>query len=298
MNLEQLNFHHLFYFWRVAKMGHLTQTADELHISQSALSAQIKNLEDRFGEALFLREKRRLTLTETGRLVFTYAEDIFGLGQEMLGRLEGKYEGMIRLRVGSVATMSRNYQENWLRPLLADPAVTLTMESGLLEGLVERLIEHQLDIVLANEPAPSDPDRPLHSIFLGSQTISLVGPANVWQDRNLHVPDDLDGLDLAVPGPRHSLRAQFDALCKAAGVVPRIRAEVDDMAMLRLIARDSGWLTVLPEVVVQDELRQGILMSVAQSSQLQEHFYAITTQHRHRIERLEQLLAGTLSNAV
>lgn len=85
INLEQLNFHHLFYFWRVAKIGHLTRAAQEVHTSQSALSAQIKQLEERLGEPLFEREGKRLVLTATGRLAFSYAEDIFGLGQEMLG---------------------------------------------------------------------------------------------------------------------------------------------------------------------------------------------------------------------
>lgn len=292
ISLEQLNFHHLFYFWRVARTGHLTRAAQELHTSQSALSAQIRQLEDRLGEALFEREGRRLVLTDTGQLMLSYAENIFGLSQEMLGRLQGRSEGVIRLRVGSVATLSRNYQENWIRPLLTDPTVVLTLESGLLAGLLERLVQHQLDVVLANETVPTDPDRPLHCRFLGSQTISLVGPASAWKGRSLRVPDDLDGEDLALPGPRHALRAQFDAMCISAGVTPRLRAEVDDMAMLRLIARDSGWLTVLPEVVVQDELRAGSLVIVGQSTQLQEHFYAITTPHRHRIERLERLLAG------
>lgn len=294
MNLEQFNFHHLFYFWRVAKGGHLTRTAQELHVSQSALSAQIRQLEERLGEALFEREGRRLVLTETGQLVLSYAENIFGLGQEMLGRLQGSSEGMVRLRVGSVATLSRNYQENWIRPLLADPSVVLTLESGLLEGLLERLVQHQLDVVLANEPVVSDPDRALHCRFLGSQAISVVGPASVWAGRTLRIPEDLNGIDIALPGPRHALRAQFDALCLTADVKPRLRAEVDDMAMLRLIARDSGWLTVLPEVVVQDELRNGGLVRVGQSTQLQEHFYAITTPHRHRMERLERLLVGSL----
>lgn len=292
MNLEQLNFHHLFYFWRVAKMGHLTRAAQALHVSQSALSAQIKQLEDRLGEPLFDRENRRLVLTETGQLVLSYAENIFGLGQEMLGRLQGSSEGMTRLRVGSVATLSRNYQENWIRPLLSDPSVTLTLESGLLHDLLERLLQHQLDVVLANEPVPSDPQQPLHCRFLGSQTISLVGPASQWRGQTLAIPQGLDGLDLALPGPRHALRAQFDALCLSAGVKPRIRAEVDDMAMLRLIARDSGWLTVVPEVVVQDELKSDLLVKVGQSAELKENFYAITTPHRYRIERLERLLAG------
>ena len=290
MKLQQLNFHHLFYFWRVAKLQHLTRAAEELNTSQSAVSAQIRQLEERIGEPLFDREGRRMVLTATGQLVQAYAENIFGLGQEMLGRLQGQAAGITRLRVGSVATMSRNYQENWLRPLLADPGVTLTLESGVLEGLIERLLQHQLDVVLANETVPAHPDRPLHCRFLGSQSISLVGPASRWHSCSLRIPNDLDGLDLALPGPRHAVRAQFDALCLSAGVAPRLRAEVDDMAMLRLIARDSGWLTVLPEVVVQDELRAGVLVTVGQSPDLRESFYAITAPHRHRIDLLGPLL--------
>ncbi|MBC3871863.1 LysR family transcriptional regulator [Undibacterium oligocarboniphilum] len=297
MRLDQLNFHHLFYFWRVAKLGHLTRAAEELHTSQSAVSAQIRQLEERIGEDLFTREGRRLALTDTGQLVLAYTDNIFGLGEEMLGRLQGRSAGITRLRVGSVATLSRNYQENWIRPLLADPAVVLTLESGLLEGLIARLTQHQLDVVLANETVPVDPERPLHCRFLGSQSISLVGPASRWKSQSLHIPEDLNGVDIALPGPRHALRAQFDALCASAGVSPRLRAEVDDMAMLRLIARDSGWLTVLPEVVVQDELRSGVLVTVGHSAALQESFYAITTPHRYQIELLEQLLSGASKTA-
>ena len=298
MKLEQLNFHHLMYFWRVAKLGHLTRAAQELHVSQSALSSQIRQLEERLGEVLFMREGRRLVLTDTGQLVLSYAEDIFGLSGEMLGRLQGRSEGVTRLRIGSVATLSRNYQENRIRPLLADPTVVLTLESGLLDDLLTRLIQHQLDVVLANETVPSDVNRPLHCHFLGSQAISFVGPARSWQPLSLRLPEDLEGLDIALPGPRSAIRAQFDAMCASANVRPRLRAEVDDMAMLRLIARDSGWVTVLPEVVVQDELRSGALVCVARSTLLQEHFYAITTPHRHHIEPLERLLSGTSETAL
>lgn len=293
MNLEQLNFHHLFYFWRVAKVGHLTRAAKELHISQSALSAQIRQLEERLGEVLFTRAGRRLVLNDTGQLVLAYAEDIFGLSREMLGRLTGRSEGVTRLRIGSVATLSRNYLENKIRPLLADPATSLTLESGLLDGLLTRLSQHQLDVVLTNETVPSDMSRTLHCHFLGSQAISFVGPARLWKKHSLRVPADLDGLDIALPGPRNALRAQFDAMCASANVTPRLRAEVDDMAMLRLIARDSGWVTVLPEVVVQDELQSGYLVCVGQSTLLKEHFYAITTPHRHHIELLERFLSST-----
>ena len=290
MLVDRLNFHHLLYFWRVASIGHLTRAAQELHVAQSALSTQIRQLEDRLGAELFERQGRRLLLTETGRLVMAYAEDIFGLGQELLGRLDGSAGGVLRLRVGSVATLSRNYQENWIRPLLGDATVALTLESGMLDDLLERLLQHRLDVVLSNEAVTADAERPFSCRFLGAQEISLVGPASAWKRRRLRVPEDLHGLDVAVPGPRHALRAQFDALCIAADVKPRFRAEVDDMAMLRLIARDSGWLTVLPEVVVQDELRAGVLVKLGRSDQLQEHFYAITALRRQRLERLDRLI--------
>ena len=291
MKLDQLNFRHLLYFWRVARSGHLTRAAEALNTSQSALSAQIRQLEDRVGEPLFSREGRRLVLTDTGQLVLSYAEDIFGLGQELLGRLEGRDQGLTRLRVGSVATLSRNYQENWLRPLLTDPSVTLALESGTLEGLLDRLAQHQLDVVLANEAVPADPSRPFYCRFLGSQAMSLVGPAERWGARTLQLPGELHGADVALPGARNAVRIQFDAMCASAGVVPRVRAEVDDMAMLRLVARDSGWLALLPAVVVQDELRSGALVEVGRLGELQERFYAITTLHRHRMDALEQLLA-------
>ena len=290
MELEQLNFHHLFYFWHVGKTGHLTRAATQLHTSQSALSTQIRSLEERLGNALFDRKGRQLVLTDAGELVMSYAENIFGLGREMLGRLDGRTEGLTRLRIGSVSTLSRNYQENWIRPLLADATVTLTLESGLLGDLLLRLQQHHLDVVLANEAVPADPDRPLHCRFLGSQSISLVGPTTVWKGRRLRLPNGLDGEDVALPSARHAMRGQFDALCVAAGVKPRIRAEVDDMAMLRLIARDSGWLSVVPEIVVQDELHSGHLVRLSRWSQLKENFYAITALHRHRIDRLEQLM--------
>jgi LysR family transcriptional activator of nhaA len=290
MDIAQLNFRHLFYFWHVAKRESLTRAAEQIHTSQSALSTQIKQLENRLGTPLFDRRGRHLELTATGRRVFAYADNIFGLGEQMLGWLEGRDGGTTRVRVGSVSTMSRNFQVNWLRPLFRDPNVVLSVDSGSLHTLVGRLLRHQLDVVLANEPVPSDPARPVSSRFLGSQVISLVGRADRWSGTTLRVPQDLDAVEMAMPSTRHSVRAQFDALCFSAGVQPRVRAEIDDMTMLRLVARDSGWITVLPEVVVQDELHSGELVHVGESSHLSEHFYAITSQHAQVASALDQLL--------
>jgi len=290
LEINRLNFHHLLYFWRVAQIGHLSRAAQELHVSQSALSAQIRLLEDRLGERLFERKGRKLILTDSGHLVMSYADSIFDLGSELLDRLKGQRDGIIHLRIGSVATLSRNYQENWIRPLLTDPSMILTLESGLLDDLLERLLHHQLDVVLANEAVPSVPERPLHCHLLDSQSMSLVGVAEIWGGRKLSIPDDLHGIDMALPGQRHAVRASFDAICTTKGVIPNLRAEVDDMAMLRLLARDSGWLALLPEVVVQDELQSGRLVVVGVSSELEEHFYAITVPHRYHPSVLNQLI--------
>jgi len=298
MDISQLNFRHLFYFWRVAKKGSLTHAAEQIHTSQSAVSTQIKQLENRLGKPLFDRRGRHLELTATGQQVFAYADNIFGMGEQMLGWLEGRDEGTTYVRVGSVSTMSRNFQVNCLRPLFRDPTVVLSVDSGSLQTLIERLLRHQLDVVLANEPVPSDPSRPVSSRFLGSQVISLVGRADRWSGATLRVPQDLDSVEMAMPSTRHSVRAQFDALCFAAGVQPRLRAEIDDMTMLRLVARDSGWITVLPEVVVQDELHSGELVHVGESSELTEHFYAITVQHSHPVGPLNQLLARAATKGV
>jgi LysR family transcriptional activator of nhaA len=118
----------------------------------------------------------------------------------------------------------------------------------------------------------------------------IVGTPQKWDPNKFTLPADIQGAEMALPGPRHAARAQFDALCASAGVAPVIRAEVDDMAMLRLIARDSSWLTLLPEVVVQDELKAGHLTAVSHIKNIQEHFYAITTQYRYRPPVLDLLM--------
>lgn len=298
MDLQQLNFRHLFAFWKVATEGRLTRAAQALHISQSTLSTQIQHLEDRLGHPLFERRGRQMLLTASGRQVYRYAENIFGLGEEMLGWLDGHYEGMTRVRIGGVSTMSRNYQENLFQPMMRDPTMILTIESGTLGELVQRLLQHKLDLVLANSPVSSSPDQPLHTKFLGSQEISVVGQTAIWGKRKLRIPEDLDGQPVALPGARHTLRAEFDALCSSANVRPQLRAEIDDMTMLRLVARDSGWLTILPAVVVQDELESGVLARVGRSDLLRERFYAITTQPRQLPAILDQILHAATGAAI
>lgn len=289
--MRNLNFHHLYYFWTVAKEGHLTRAAQQLHVSQSALSSQIKQLEEQLGQRLFDREGRKLELTTIGHRVLEYAENIFGLGSELLAMLEsGEHQQVQRLRIGAVTTLSRNFQDNFLRPVIGSPDVQLVVESATLEELLERLRVHKLDLILSNRAVAADASTPWRCRRIAQQSACLVGPP-AGAD-SFRYPEDLENVLLLAPAPGSDIRSQFDLLCEEQGLNVHYHAEVEDMAMLRLLARDSGGVTVVPEVVVQDELRQGVLRNYRSLPTVQENFYAIMGKRQFAPKLLNTLIEG------
>jgi len=290
--MRNLNFRHLYYFWRVAAEGHLTRAAGQLHLSQSALSAQIRDLEGYLGQPLFDRIDRRLKLTHFGAIVLDYANSIFTLGQELMATVRaGEGQALQELRIGAVATLSRNFLENLLRPLFSDKYLRLSVASGSLEELLGRLRVHQLDVVFANRPAVIDARHPWRCERIARQSVCIVGPPR-GRGKPLHFPRELDQHALVVPGPSSDIRSHFDLWCEKCGISTTVYAEVDDMALLRLLARDSGALAVVPEVVVQDELRSGQLVKYGTVPQVFESFYAITAQRKSPSNVLRRLLGG------
>lgn len=288
--MQRLNYHHLHYFWAVAKEGNLTRAAALLHVSQSALSTQIKQLEEQLGQALFERQGRSLVLTEAGQLALSYAESIFTSGAELMALLrDGRRREREVMRIGAVATLSRNFQENFLAPLLARADVELVLQSGSLTELLGRLRVHTVDIVLSNQRVHSSADDPWRCRRIARQPISLVGPKRPGR-RAFRFPEDLASVPLLLPGQGSDIRAGFDLLCDQLGIRYTLRAEVDDMALLRLLARDSGGVALLPTVVVQDELKSGALVEYAVVPDLQESFYAITVQRHFEPPWLKALL--------
>ncbi len=288
MNIDQVNFHHLRYFWAVARDGNLTRTAGRLRVAQSALSAQIRQLEAQLGTALFEREGRRLALTETGRLTLAYADEIFEAGTELLSTLEqGRTRAQV-LRLGAVATLSRNFQESFVKPLLERPDVRLTLVSGVAADLLGRLEAHTLDLVLTNRPPARDGERRLRCRRIARQPVSIVGPKRA---KPLRLPRDLVELPMILPGVESDVRSEFDALCEQLGVEVHRVAEVDDMAMMRLLARDTQAFALLPSVVVRDELRDGALHEHGVVPGLFETFYAVTAERKFQHPLVAALLA-------
>lgn len=288
MTSELLNFHHLRYFWAVATDGNLTRTAARLRVSQSALSAQIRQLEAQLGAALFRREARRLVLTETGHVVLGYAEAIFATGHELVATVRSGRPREEVLRIGAVATLSRNFQESFVKPLLAEPHVTLRLVSGATSDLLARLAGHELDLVLANRPVRREAGRPWRSRRVAQQRVSIVGRRRA---RAFRFPADLGAAPMILPGPDSAIRGEFDALCEQLGVTIAVLAEVDDMATMRLLARDTGADALVPSVVVRDELRSGVLSELCVVPGLFETFHAITVERQFQHPLLKQLLA-------
>ena len=291
--MAQLNFHHLRYFWAVAKEGNLTRAAAGLHVSQSALSAQIRQLEDQLGQPLFARVGRGLQLTEAGRIALGYAESIFASGQELSELLrEGRRAQRQVLRLGAVATMSRNLQQNFVLPVLARDDVALTLQSGTLPDLLARLRVHSLDLVLSNTRVYPSVEDPWRCRRIARQQVSLVGKPRATR-KPFDFVVDLSTTPLLLPGRDSELRSRFDLLCDKAGVRYTLRAEVDDMAMMRLMARESDSIALLPTVVVQDELRRERLVELMAIPELYENFYAVSLQRRFESPIVKALLHQT-----
>jgi LysR family transcriptional activator of nhaA len=291
--MSRLNYHHLQYFWAVAKEGNLTRVAKRLHVSQSALSVQIRQLEAELGQPLFLRERRALVLTEAGRIALAYAERIFSNGSELLSTLkDGQRRERTVLRIGAVATLSRNFQESFVKPLLSRDDVELVLQSAGLDELISRLDVHALDLVLSNRSVPPDAERTWQCRRIARQPVSLVGRPRKRR-KPFRFPEDLDGMRVLLPGRTSEVRARFDLLCDQLGIRTEVLAEVDDMAMLRLLARDTQELALVPTVVVRDELRAGTLEEYCVVPDLHEQFYAITVKRHFQHPALKALLART-----
>ncbi len=286
-----LNYHHLRYFHAIAREGNLTRAAEQLHVSQSALSIQLRKLEESLGQALFEREHKTLVLTEAGRLALDYAETIFRAGDELLGTMLEQRGGARRvLRVGSVSTLSRNFQLEFLRPLIDREDAEIVVESRPLRDLLGMLKAHVVDVVLSNSPVRRDAETPWHSHLLDEQEVILVGKRVSGRRKKLRFPEDLRTMPVLLPSVESDVRGAFDRVMDAAGIRPVIAGEVDDMAMLRLLARESHALALVPAVVVQDELREGALVERYRLREVRERFYAITPTRRFPNPLVKELL--------
>lgn len=288
--MSGLNYHHLRYFWAVAHDGNLTRTAERLNLTQSALSVQIRKLEERLGHALFKRRGRQLHLTEAGRIALDHADTIFAAGDELLGTLAQTGTARQALRIGALATLSRNFQAEFLRPLLGRSDIELILRSGSTAELLRSLEGLSLDLVLLNHPPARDALTPFVAHRLPAQPVSLVGTPARLNGGKRDLAALLSDHPVVLPTPDSEVRTGFDALMDRIGLRPQIAAEVEDMAMLRLLAREDAGLAILPPIVVKDEIAAGLLIEIEQLPGISASFYAVTIERRFPNPLLRELL--------
>ncbi len=288
--MRDLNYNHLRYFWVVAHEGSLTRAAERMSLSQSALSVQIQKLEHQIGHPLFERVGRKLILTEAGQIALNYADTMFKAGDELMSTLRDRpLTTREVLRVGALTTLSRNFQLEFLRPLVGRSDVELIVRSGNIRDLLAQLEAHTIDVVLANSAAPRDARSSLRNHLLNEQPVSLVGHPRPG-GRPFKFPDDLRSEPILLPSLDSDIRVAFDRVLELAGVRPTILAEVDDMAMLRLLAREREGVTLVPPIVVRDELEAGVLVEHCRIPEVTETFYAIVQKRRFPNRLLSDLL--------
>jgi LysR family transcriptional activator of nhaA len=288
--MRDLNYNHLRYFWVVAHEGSLTRAAKRMNLSQSALSVQIQKLEHQMNHPLFERVGRKLILTEAGQIALEYADTVFKAGDELMSTLRGQPRATRQvLSVGALTTLSRNFQLEFLRPLVGRSDVELIVRSGNIRDLLTQLEAHAIDVVLANSAAPRDARSSLRNHLLNEQPVSLVGHPRPDR-RKFKFPDDLRSEPILLPSLDSDIRVAFDRVLELAGIRPIILAEVDDMAMLRLLAREREGVTLVPPIVVRDELDAGILIEHCRIPEVTETFYAIVQKRRFPNRLLSELL--------
>lgn len=288
--MRDLNFNHLHYFWSVAHEGSLTRAAERLNLSQSAVSVQIQKLERQIGHPLFDRLGKKLILTEAGQIALDYADTVFKAGDELISTLRGRPLASRQiLRVGALTTLSRNFQLEFLGPLVGRADVELIVRSGTLRDLITQLETHAIDVVLANSAAPRDSRSLLRNYLLNEQPVSLVGRPPRRKPR-FRFPEDLRKEPILLPSLDSDIRVAFDRILELAGIRPIILAEVDDMAMLRLLAREREGVTLVPPIVVRDELKTGTLIEHCRIPEVTEKFYAIVQKRRFPNQLLTHIL--------
>lgn len=286
-----INYNHLYYFWMVAKEGNLTRAASRLLIAQSALSSQIKKLEYQLGKALFEKAGRRLALTEAGLIAFNYAEKIFQMGNELDNVFKHQLDtANTVIKIGVVSSLSRNFVENFIKPVLKRTDVQIHLISGSEIALLPQLDDHRLDFILSNS-LQNIQQQTLYRIKpIAKQQVSIVGKP-LSSGKKFHLKEDLCSYRLLLPGLGNELRSRFDQLCETQQITYHIMGEVNDMPALRLLARDSDGVALLPTVVVQDEIKMGILQEYCKLPDVFEHFYAISLKKQFESEVVKQLLA-------
>ncbi len=280
--MEWLNYHHLLYFWTVARHGSISRATEELYLAQPTISAQLRALEESLGEKLFARTGRNITLTEMGRVVFRYADEIFSLGRELTDTLKGRSVGRpVRFTVGIADVLPKLVAYRLLQPALqlTDP-IRMVCHEGKPEQLLAELAVHGLDLVLSDAPIGPMVKVRAFNHLLGESDVTIFGPAKLAAKYRRRFPQSLDGAPMLLPTETTSLRRSFDQWCESKSIRPFVVGEVEDSALLEVFGQSGAGLFPAPSVIEGEVRRQYGVQTVGRLEEVRERFYAISVERK------------------
>lgn len=282
--MERLNFNHLRCFWAVAREGSIVAACRTLGLTQPTISKQIGDLEDELGEELFRRVGRRLVLTDVGRTVYAYADDIFSLGQELTDAVRGQVTGRpLRMMVGVSDVVPKLLTRMTLEPAMKlEQRIRLTCREGKTEQLLADLALAGLDMVLTDAPMPAGSRIKAYSHRLGASTVAVFAPPSLTTRYRRKFPASLDGAPMLLPTDNTALRRSIDAWLERTNVRPEIVAEFEDSALLKAFAEGEHGLFFAPSVVEDSVQRQFGVRTVAHIDEITEHLFAVTMERKIR----------------
>ncbi len=282
--MDWLNYHHLLYFWSVAKHGTVTKACEELRLAQPTVSGQIHLLENTLGEKLFIRTGRHLILTEMGQLVFKYAEDIFATGQELMNTVKGQGNGQpTRLVVGIADAVPKPLATQLLKSALKLYKPTrLICQEDKLRLLLTDLAAHRSDLVIADTPAPPDVKGHAYNHPLGESGVTVFATAKLAAEYRRDFPHSLRNAPLLLPTSNAVLRRLMDQWMVNHGMHPTVVGEFDDSATLKAFGQDGHGIFPGATVIEKEICRQYQVQVVGRLDGLIQHFYAITVERRRK----------------
>ncbi|MDH5626506.1 MAG: transcriptional activator NhaR [Nitrospira sp.] len=281
--MEWLNYHHLLYFWSVAKHGTVTKACEEFHLAQPTISGQIRLLEQTLGEQLFLRVGRRLVLTEMGHVVFKYAEDIFSTGQELMNAVKGRGTNghPSRLVVGIVDVVAKPLATQFLKSALKlDQPTRLSCREDKLPFLLADLAIHQLDLIIADTPAPPSSKIQIYNHLLGESGVTMFATAKLAARYRRGFPQSLQGAPVLLPTTEAMLRQLLDPWLAHRELSPNVVGEFDDSMTLKSFGQYGYGIFPGATAIEKEICRQHQVQVVGRLDSLKQHFYAITVERR------------------
>lgn len=280
--MEWLNYHHLLYFWTVAREGGITRAAEVLHLSQPTLSTQISKLEKSMGVKLFDRNGRSLVLNDTGQTVYRYADEIFTLGREMMDAVRGRpSEHAIRFLVGVPDVLPKLIVYRLLKPALElDEKVKLICHEGKLNDLLSDLALHRLDIVLADSPLTPQLNVRAFNHLLGQCSVTVFGTAKLARKYKRRFPESLNGAPMLLPTQQTMLRRSLEQWFDQHDIHPDVQHEFEDSAVLKVFGQEGEGLVVVPSAMEKEVEEQYSLKPLGRIDDVVERFYAISVERR------------------